>query len=134
MPDYVAMGGFNHETAGHIEKYFMERYTFMDFRGGLFISPTSEWGFGVKILTMTHDIRAGQYTPITLSRPVYVEDYAWIASFSLLYNCRVSHHGIVACEAVVRNMTVEPYTIVAGNPARVIARWDGKEWIKTSTW
>jgi len=63
-------------------------------------------------------------------KQVVVDDYAWVTSGSILYNCHIEHHGIVAIGTVVKNMTVKPYTIVAGNPAVVVAEWDNenKKW------
>jgi len=59
---------------------------------------------------------------------VYVEDGAWIGSHSVLAGCRIGAGAIVAAGSVVRGQTVAPGVMVAGNPARVIARWDGARW------
>ena len=40
---------------------------------------------------------------------------------------------LVAAGTVVRGQNVAPYTMVAGNPARVIARWDGEKWERVPT-
>ena len=118
------------EQIGHTLEYYALRKIFLDCRGTLKIHPDSEWGWFVTIITQSHNIASGQYGPPTVDRPVIVDEFAWIGSNALLYNCHVKHHGIVACGAVVRNMTVEPYTIVAGNPARVIKRFVDGEWKK----
>ena len=110
--------------------YFCTRGTFLDCRGPLKIHPKSEWGWHVMVITRSHDVSEGAYSQARVERPVTVDEGAWIGSRALLYNCHVKHHGIVACGAVVRNMTVEPYTIVAGNPAVPIKRYVGGKWEK----
>jgi len=108
--------------------YFNLRNIFLDCRGDLQIHPTSEWGWFVMIITASHDISSGQYSDGAVERKVIVDEYAWIGSRALLYNCHVKHHGIVACGAVVRNMTVEPFTIVEGNPAVPTRHFVDGEW------
>lgn len=129
--EYVLMGQFDHQRAGHSEHYFSERYTFLDVRGGFDAHETSQFGFGNRIITATHDIKSGVFGGAVYDRPVFIDAYAWITSFCLLYNCRIGHHSIVACGSVVRDRTIPPYVIVEGNPARIIKRWNGKEWAKT---
>ena len=115
------------EAIGKPLDYFNLRNIFLDCRGLLKIDPTSEWGWFVTIITLSHCISTGQWDVGVLNRSVAVDAYAWICSNALLYNCHIKHHAIVACGAVVRNMTVEPYTIVEGNPARAVRRYvDGK--------
>jgi acetyltransferase-like isoleucine patch superfamily enzyme len=63
-----------------------------------------------------------------VDRPVIVEKDAWICSNSVLYNCRIGEGAIVSVGTVVRSQTVAPYVMVAGNPARVIARFMAGEW------
>jgi len=71
----------------------------------------------------------GKFSVVTKKKPVTIDEGAQIYSFSLLYNCHIKHHAVVACGAVVRNMTVEPWTMVEGNPAKVIKKWDGERWV-----
>jgi acetyltransferase-like isoleucine patch superfamily enzyme len=59
---------------------------------------------------------------------VIVQDGAWIGSTSLLMGCTIGAGAIVAAGSVVRGQVIEPGIMVAGNPARVIARWDGTRW------
>jgi len=55
---------------------------------------------------------------------VIVKNHAWIGSGALLYNCVIGEGAVVAIGSVVRSCEVAPRVIVAGNPAKVIARWD----------
>ena len=127
---YIVQGNYDINRAGHPESYFRERYTFIDFRGDLLISPLSNWGYNNTIITASHDISGGAWTEPMIMKSVRVEDYAWITSNCTLYDCRIGHHAILAIGAVVAHMNVDAYTMVAGNPARVVARWDGGRWCK----
>ncbi len=56
--------------------------------------------------------------------PIVVEDYAWIGSHAIiLKNVTIGKAAVVATGAVVTK-DVEPFTVVAGNPARVVKRLD----------
>ncbi len=108
--------------------YFQIRGIFLDARGPLEIAATSVWGFEVRVYTESHDIAAGR-PGATVPYGVVVEDGAWIGSHSVLAGCRIGAGAIVAAGSVVRGQTVAPGVMVAGNPARVIARWDGTAWV-----
>ena len=117
------------EKIGRPLSYFATRRTFLDCRGPLKIHPKSEWGWDIMVLTRSHDVSGGCYAQKSVNRPVTVDEGAWICSRALLYNCHIKHHATVACGAVVRNMTVEPYTIVEGNPAVVTRRFIEGKWV-----
>ena len=54
------------------------------------------------------------------SGPIVVDDYAWIGSNSIiLKNVTIGRAAIVGTGSVVTR-DVEPFTVVAGNPARVV--------------
>jgi acetyltransferase-like isoleucine patch superfamily enzyme len=110
--------------------YFQIRGIFLDARGPLEISATSVWGFEVRVYTESHDVDQGPgQTGATVPYGVVVEDGAWIGSHSVLAGCRIGAGAIVAAGSVVRGQTVAPGVMVAGNPARVVARWDGQRWV-----
>ena len=112
------------------EDYFIRRGILLDCRGPLTIDATSIWGFDITVLTESHDIKGGP-GPIGPVIPygVWVEANVWIGSRALLVGCRIGKGSIVAAGTVVRGQDVAPGVIVAGNPARVIARWDGQRWV-----
>jgi len=113
----------------HINKDdFLTRACFVDARGGLEIGENVTFGFGVKILTRSHEIGDGAVGDVN-ARPVTIADNAWIGSYAILYNCTIGAGSIVSIGSVVRSCNIAPGVIVAGNPAEVIARWDGSEWI-----
>jgi maltose O-acetyltransferase len=110
--------------------YFAKRGCFLDCRGPLVISESSVWGFEVRVYTQSHEIDEDGPSHVgpTSNYGVIVEDGAWIGSHSVLAGCRIGARSIVAAGTVVRGQMVAPEVMVAGNPARVIARWDGTRW------
>ena len=109
------------ETVGHVEQYFLNR-------GGLTVAETSRWGVGVTVITQSHDTGDWPIHGEIVDRPVIVRGYAWIGSRSILCGCDIGEGAIVATGTVVRCQNVAAYTMVGGNPARVIARWVDGEW------
>ena len=114
---------------GRPRAYFDKRDILVDCRGPLSIDKTARLGFGVVILTQSHDISRGpgRMGPV-VPYGVTIGPGAWIGSGALLCGCDIGAGAIVAAGSVVRGQTVAPGVMVAGNPARVIARWDGERW------
>jgi len=121
-------GRFDIQKAGHPESYYAERGITLDFRGPLEISGATMWGFGYKVYTQAHN--PANWAEVTI-RPVRVEHDAWIASEAILYNCTVGRGAVVGLGTVVASRDVPPYTMVEGNPARIVARldWETKKWV-----
>jgi len=116
-------------TVGLPKQYFNKRACFIDCRGPLVIDKTSKWGFRVTVLTESHNIEAGPGNlGAVVPYGVTVGAGAWIGSQALLAGCSIGAGAIVAAGTVVRGQTVAPNVMVAGNPARVIARWEGNKW------
>lgn len=111
--------------------YFAQRRILLDTRGTLEISRNSYWGFDIRVITLSHPIGEGVETGMTKpvkDAPVIVKAGAWIGSDSVLYNCIIGERAVVAVGTVVRSCEVAPDTMVAGNPARVIARFRDGAW------
>jgi acetyltransferase-like isoleucine patch superfamily enzyme len=71
----------------------------------------------------TRAILSGDYrTPTqTVSAPIVIEDDAWIGlKATVMKGVRIGRGAIVSAGAVVTK-DVDPWTVVAGNPARVVA-------------
>lgn len=69
--------------------------------------------------------------PTTLALPVKIEDDCWIgANVCILKNVTIGKHSIIGAGSVVTK-SIPPYSVAAGNPARIIKRYDfdKKEWI-----
>jgi acetyltransferase-like isoleucine patch superfamily enzyme len=113
------------ETVGPTRAYFERRGITLDCSGPLEIHAGSHWGYLVMVFTRSHDIRKGPgQLGRAVDRGVYVGEGAWICSGAILQGCRIGAGAIVAAGTVVRGQDVAPGVMVAGNPARVIARWD----------
>ena len=115
------------DTIGLSKHYFAERFGWIDTRGPITIAGDSFWGFFVTVITTSHRAEIGPIGPM-VPRPVTVGSKAWIGSHSFLYNCTIGEGAIVAAGTVVRSCTVAPYVMIAGNPAKVIARWEDGQW------
>jgi acetyltransferase-like isoleucine patch superfamily enzyme len=66
-----------------------------------------------------------------LTKPVIIEDECWIAANAVITaGVTIGKHSVVAAGAVVTK-DVPPYSVAAGNPAKVIKRYDEgtKEWV-----
>lgn len=64
--------------------------------------------------------------------PIIIEDDAWIAANSIITaGVTIGKHAIVAGGSVVTK-NVPPYTIVAGNPAKIIKKYEyeSRKWIR----
>lgn len=79
-----------------------------------------------------------KYTDVSLpiraqgveTKPIIIEDDAWIGANSIITaGTRIGQHAVVAGGSVVTK-SVPPYTVVGGNPARIIKQYNKltKEW------
>ena len=76
--------------------------------------------------TIAHDVRLGKFASVhpgaRISGEVVVKDYALIGSQAVILNkCTIGRGAVVAMGAVVAH-DVPDYTLVAGNPARIVKR------------
>lgn len=127
---YFINGDFDEGKMGHGEYYYSVRQTWIDARGPIQISQLSYWGFCNKIITQTHDISTGVFNGPAIDAGVIVDEYVWITSFCVLHNCHIGHHAIASAGSIIVGIEVPPYTIVAGNPCKAIAEWNGEKWVK----
>lgn len=73
--------------------------------------------------------------PLITKGPVIIEDDCWLGfSCEILSGVHIGKHSIVAARAVVTK-DVPPYSIVAGNPAKVIKQYnvEKKKWERVKT-
>lgn len=62
--------------------------------------------------------------PLISKGPVIIEDDSWLGfSCEILSGVHIGKHAVVAARAVVTK-DVPPYSIVAGNPARIVKRYN----------
>lgn len=84
------------------------------------------FGHQVAVLAGVHDVnkfgRERQRTLVRSGRDVVIEEGAWLASHVLVLGpCVIGAHSVVAGGSLVMN-DVEPFTIVAGRPAKMVRR------------
>ena len=92
--------------------------------GEITIGEYAFFGHNVSVLTGTHDwTKFGaerQVAVPTSGRDVAIEEGAWVSSNAIIVApCRIGAHAVVGVGSLVLK-DVAPYTIVAGNPARVL--------------
>lgn len=66
--------------------------------------------------------------------PIHISDDVWIgANAVILAGVEIGHHSIVAAGTIVTH-SIPPYSVCAGNPGKIIKRYDfeQKTWIKVS--
>ncbi len=106
-------------------------YTLIDYTGKVVIGDNCTISEGVKVYTHRHNLSEDSLDihKLEISRiELTIEDYVWIGANALILPS-VSYIGkgaIIGAGAVVTK-NIEPYAIVAGNPAKKIARRNYKE-------
>ena len=94
--------------------------------GHITVGEYAFFGHNVAVLTGTHDIekfgRERQLAIPRTGRDIVVGDGVWLASDVLVLGpCRIGEHAVVAGGSMVRD-DVEPYTVVAGRPAKAVKK------------
>lgn len=94
----------------------------LDGRGGIKIGNYVDIAQEVNIWSEQHDYNSADFKSVT--SPVYIEDYVWIASrATILPGVRIGRGAVIACGAIVTK-DVPSLSIVAGVPARIIGHRD----------
>ncbi len=94
----------------------------LDGRGGISIADNVDVSFGVKIFTEQHDLNSDEYG--TVAKSVSIGNYAVIGAYSILLPGVIVGEGSVVAAGSVVTKSIEPYTVVGGNPAKIIKRRD----------
>ncbi len=92
--------------------------------GEITVGEYAFFGHNVSVLTGTHDwttFGAERQVAVPKSgRDVVIEEGVWVSSNAIVVApCRIGAHAVVGVGSLVLG-DVEPYTVVAGNPARVL--------------
>jgi acetyltransferase-like isoleucine patch superfamily enzyme len=92
--------------------------------GEVTVGEYAFFGHSVSVLTGTHDwTKFGAERQVAVpqsGRDIVIEEGAWVSSHAIIVApCRIGAHSVVGVASLVMH-DVEPYTIVAGSPARVL--------------
>ena len=78
---------------------------------------------GNNVSIYTHDslynLVTDGHEPVNFGR-VEIGDFVNVSPGAFLYDCRIGSHSIVAPHAVVTGGDYPPYSLIAGNPAKVV--------------
>jgi acetyltransferase-like isoleucine patch superfamily enzyme len=111
----MARGGLTIEGDTNVN-----RGVLLDGGGGLYIGSFVNISPEVLLLTTEHDPHSPNFEG--RARAVHIGDRAWLASRSIvLPGANIGEGAVVGAGAVVRGV-VDPWSIVAGNPARIVGR------------
>jgi acetyltransferase-like isoleucine patch superfamily enzyme len=92
----------------------------LDARMGLTIGNNVNLSNEVMIWTLHHDYNSPDFAQI--GKPVIIEDYVWLCSRAIILPGVTIGKGAVVAAGAVVNRNVEPYTVVAGVPAKPVAK------------
>ncbi len=92
----------------------------LDARGGLVFGSNVNLSSNVSIYTLQHDHRDPDFKCTKLDAKVTIGDRAWLGSNCIILPGVSVGEGAVCCAGCVVTKDVEPYTVVAGIPARKV--------------
>ena len=107
-PQLLSIGEYSHVNRGCV----------IDARGSITIGNNVSISHNVSIMSGGHDYNSPTFRGRFL--PIHIEDNVWIGNNAvILQNIRIGT-GAVICAGAVVTKDVEPYSVVAGVPARKI--------------
>lgn len=92
----------------------------LDARRGLTIGENVNISSQVMIWTLQHDYNDPEFK--VSGAPTIIHDYAWISARAILLPGVVIGKGAVVAAGCVVTKDVEPFTVVGGIPAKIIAK------------
>ncbi len=94
----------------------------IDARGGIVIGSEVTVASKCNLITGSHDLK-DKYFPPRFEK-IVIDDYAWVCTNSMILQGVHIGRGAVVCAGAVVTRDVEPMTVVAGIPAKVIGYRD----------
>jgi len=116
---------------------FIGERTQIQGRGGVVIGNNCLIAANTFISSSNHNFEdpfASNYLKREVSKATLIDDFVWIGANSVIVaGVKIGHHAIIAAGSIVTK-NVEPLTMIAGNPGKVVKKFDKnkKEWIKIS--
>lgn len=90
----------------------------LDGRCGLYIGKNVNFGTGISVYTMQHDVDDRYFGIEYKSKPVHINEHAWISSgVTVLPGVTVGEGGVAAAGAVVTK-DIPPFEVWGGVPAK----------------
>ena len=130
---FVYDGGGGFFVTGDLKKFsigegsYIKSGTYIECSGGVSVGKYCHLSRGLTIFSSTHDYDGRTkipYDEIVTLRPVAIKDFVWVASNVIIMGgVTVGEGAIIGAGSVVRK-DVPEYSIVAGNPARIIGQRD----------
>lgn len=134
--NFVPQGGHELMIAGDLSKFeihqtsHLKSDTFIEASGGVKIGRYFHVGRGLTIFSSVHNYKESLKIPYdekVVFSAVIVEDFVWCgANVTILPGVTIGEGSIVGAGSVVTK-NVQPLSIVAGNPARIIGKRDYKK-------
>ena len=94
-------------------------------RGKIIIGDNAVVSQGVYLCTASHDIADPKHSVVI--KPIMIENRAWVAADAFVcMGITIGEGAVVGARAAVFK-NVEPWTVVGGNPAKVIKKREIKQ-------
>jgi len=106
-------------------KVIVNQHVTLDGRGGLVIGNNVDIAERAVVWSMSHDPNSEQHVSIT--KETQIGDYVWVGSSSIILPGISLGEGCIVGAGAVVTKNVNPYDIVAGNPAKVIGKRNGNQ-------
>lgn len=97
--------------------------TFIECSGGVYIGEYFHTGSGLTIFSTNHNYENTEAIPYdkkTIKKPVIIKDFVWCGANVTIVPGVTIGEGVVIGAGSVVTKNVPPYTIIGGNPAKVI--------------
>lgn len=120
---YIYLGVYIYPTFKSVKigKYTnINRNCILDGRGGLYIGNNVNISAEVAIYTGGHEINSSNFA--YYDKPVYIGDRVWIATRAMIMPGVSIGEGAMIMPGAIVSKNIEPYTIVAGIPAKEIGK------------
>ena len=101
--------------------------TYIECTGGVTIGKYFHTGRGLTIFSTNHNYESEKsipYDEITICKPVIIKDFVWFGSNVTIVPGVTVGEGAVIGSGAVLTKDVPPYSIVGGNPAKIIKMRD----------